>query len=57
MTSALMTEMDTLEKFAKSAGSDDFGILFVQIKEATAESWLKAEGKDLGEIYRRSIRI
>ena len=41
-----------LEKFGKAAGSSDSGIIFVQVKEATAESWLKAEGRDLEEISR-----
>jgi hypothetical protein len=41
---------DGLEKFGKSASANDFGILFVQVKATTAQSWLKAEGQDLGQI-------
>ena len=41
---------DKLEEFGDSGGPRDAGIFFVQIKEAEAEQWLKAEGRDLHQI-------
>ncbi len=38
---------DRLEPFGQATGPTDVGILFVQVKEATAEAWLKSEGRDL----------
>jgi aminopeptidase YwaD len=41
---------DSLAKFGEVTGPTDSGVLFVQVKEADAEAWLRAEGKDLKEI-------
>ena len=41
---------DKLEKFGATGGPRDAGIFFVQIKEETAEAWLRAEGRDLRQI-------
>ncbi len=41
---------DKLLEFGTATGPTDAGILFVQVKEAEAESWMKAEGRDLREI-------
>jgi hypothetical protein len=41
---------DELARFARASGPTDSGIFFVQVKAATAEAWLKAEGHDLKEI-------
>jgi len=41
---------DQLTPFGQATGPTDAGILFVQVKEATAEAWLKTEGRDLHEI-------
>lgn len=41
---------DKLEKFGASGGPRDGGIFFVQMKEANAEQWLRAEGRDLRRI-------
>jgi hypothetical protein len=41
---------DDLEQFGRASGPTDAGIFFVQVKTATAEAWLKAEGHDLREI-------
>ncbi len=41
---------DKLLDFGGATGPTDSGIFFVQVKEAAAEAWLKAEGRDLGEI-------
>ena len=38
---------DQLETFGKESGPADAGIPFVQVKETTAESWLRAADKDL----------
>ena len=35
---------------ARDTGPTDAGILFVQVKDAGAEAWMKAEGRDLREI-------
>ena len=36
--------------FGQATGPTDSGVLFVQVKEVTAEAWFKAEGRDLHEI-------
>jgi hypothetical protein len=41
---------DQLTPFGQATGPTDAGVLFVQVKEATAEAWLKSEGRDLREI-------
>jgi hypothetical protein len=41
---------DQLTPFGQATGPTDAGVLFVQVKEATAEAWLKTEGRDLHEI-------
>jgi hypothetical protein len=41
---------DQLEPFGQATGPTDAGVLFVQVKESTAEAWFKAEGRDLHEI-------
>ncbi len=44
------TSDDKLEKFGAVGGPRDAGIFFVQMKEANAEQWLRAEGRDLRQI-------
>ena len=44
------TTEDKLEKFGTSGGPRDAGIFFLQIKAATAEGWLRAEGRALRQI-------
>jgi len=41
---------DQLTPFGQATGPTDAGVLFVQVKESTAEAWFKAEGRDLHEI-------
>ena len=41
---------DRLTQFGQSTGPTDAGVLFAQVKESTAEAWLKSEGHDLHEI-------
>ncbi len=41
---------DKLLGFGEATGPTDAGVLFVQVKEATAEAWFKAEGRDLHQI-------
>lgn len=41
---------DRLTTFGQATGPTDAGVLFVQVKEATAEAWLKNEGRDLHQI-------
>jgi hypothetical protein len=41
---------DQLTPFGQATGPTDAGVLFVQVKEATADAWLKTEGRDLHEI-------
>ena len=41
---------DRLDPFGQATGPTDSGVLFVQVKESTAEAWLKTEGRDLHEI-------
>jgi aminopeptidase YwaD len=43
---------ESLPKFiAGGDGPKDSGVFFVQVKAATAEQWLKAEGRDLHQIW------
>ena len=42
---------DSLQKFGTVSGPKESGVFFVQVKTATAEQWLKAEGKDLRELW------
>jgi hypothetical protein len=41
---------DRLDAFGQATGPTDSGVLFVQVKESTAEAWFKNEGRDLHEI-------
>jgi hypothetical protein len=41
---------DQLTPFGQATGPTDSGVLFVQVKESTAEAWFKNEGRDLHEI-------
>ena len=41
---------DRLDMFGQATGPTDSGVLFVQVKESTAEAWFKNEGRDLHEI-------
>ena len=41
---------DKLEKFGANGGPRDAGIFFIQIKAATADAWLHAEGQDLQRV-------
>ena len=41
---------DKLEKLGATGGPRDAGIFFVQMKEETADAWLRAEGRDLHQI-------
>ena len=43
-------DSDKLLEFGSATGPTDSGIFFLQVKEATAEAWFKAEGRDLREI-------
>jgi hypothetical protein len=43
-------ESDELEKFGRTVGPADAGILFLQVKAATAEAWVKDAGRNLDEI-------
>ena len=43
-------DAEKLPAFGAATGPTDSGIFFVQVKAAQAETWLKAEGRDLGEI-------
>ena len=42
-------DTDELTPFGQATGPTDAGVFFVQVKEATAEGWLKQEGHDLRE--------
>ena len=44
------SDPDKLLEFGSATGPTEAGILFVQVKEADAETWMKAEGRDLREI-------
>jgi peptidase M28-like protein/PDZ domain-containing protein/PA domain-containing protein len=41
---------DKLEKLSETGGPRDAGVFFVQVKAATAERWLVAEGRDLRQL-------
>jgi hypothetical protein len=41
---------DKLEKIGETGGPRDAGVFFVQVKAATAERWLAAEGRDLRQL-------
>src|SRR5689334_14805225 len=41
---------DQLTPFGQATGPTDAGVLFVQVKESTAEAWFKGEGRDFHEI-------
>ncbi|MGB9605479.1 MAG: M20/M25/M40 family metallo-hydrolase, partial [Bryobacteraceae bacterium] len=43
-------EAEELEKFGRTAGPSEAGILFVQVRSQIVESWLEAAGKKLEEI-------
>lgn len=43
-------EADELEKFGRTAGPADAGIVFVQLKAAVVEEWLARAGKELAAI-------
>jgi hypothetical protein len=43
-------DADKLLDFGSATGPTDSGVVFVQVKAATAGAWLKAEGRDLAEI-------
>jgi hypothetical protein len=40
---------DRIEPFGQATGPTDSGVLFVQVKESTAEAWFKNEDRDLHE--------
>jgi Peptidase family M28/PDZ domain/PA domain len=42
-------EEDLLTRFGSVSGPENVGIVFVQVKNAVAEEWLKAAGKSLAE--------
>jgi hypothetical protein len=44
---------DELEKFRQAEGPSDVGVLFVQMKAATAEAFLETEHTTLREVYRK----
>ena len=43
-------EADKLLEFGTATGPTDSGVVFVQMKEATAAAWFQAEGRDLHQI-------
>jgi hypothetical protein len=43
-------EEDLLTRFGSVSGPENVGILFLQVKNAVAESWLQAAGKSLADI-------
>jgi len=43
-------EADELEKFGRTAGPVDAGIVFVQVKAAVADAWFERAGKSLDQI-------
>jgi aminopeptidase YwaD len=43
-------EEDLLTRFGSVSGPENTGIVFVQVKNAVAESWFKAVGKSLAEV-------
>jgi hypothetical protein len=49
-TPAHPKDTDKLLDFGTATGPTDSGVVFVQVKAATAEAWMRAEGRDLREI-------
>ena len=45
-------EEDLLTRFGSVSGPEDVGIVFVQMKNAAAESWFQAAGKSLAEVQK-----
>ncbi len=45
-------EEDLLTRFGSVSGPEDVGIVFVQVKNTTAEEWLQAAGKSLADIQK-----
>ena len=45
-------DKDDLPKFSVAEGPTDAGVFFVQVKEALADQWLKAQSKSLEDAYR-----
>ncbi|HXY77169.1 MAG TPA: M28 family peptidase [Candidatus Acidoferrales bacterium] len=43
-------EEDLLTRFGSVSGPENAGIIFLQVKNAVAEGWLKAAGKSLAEV-------
>ena len=43
-------EEDLLTRFGSVSGPENAGIIFIQVKNAVAEGWLKAAGKSLAEL-------
>jgi hypothetical protein len=43
-------EEDLLTRFGSVSGPEDVGIVFVQVRNAVADSWLQAAGKSLKEV-------
>jgi aminopeptidase YwaD len=43
-------EEDLLTRFGSVSGPENTGVVFVQVKNAVAENWLKAAGKSLAEV-------
>ena len=46
-------EEDLLTRFGSVSGPENAGIIFLQVKNAVAEYWLKAAGKSLGELQQQ----
>ena len=44
---------DDLGKFTETSGPKDSGVLFIKLKYATADGWMKAEGQDLHAIAKQ----
>ena len=46
-------EEDLLTRFGSVSGPENAGIIFLQVKNAVAEDWLKASGKSLAELQKQ----
>jgi hypothetical protein len=46
-------EEDLLTRFGSVSGPENAGILFVQVKNAVLDAWLKEAGKSLGELQKQ----
>jgi len=46
-------EEDQLTRFGSVSGPEDVGIVFVQVKNAIAESWFQAAGKSLSDVQKQ----